>query len=752
MTHPSDDDFLPLMEDEEPSNANPETREWKVLVVDDDEDVHQVTVFALSNTLILGRSIRFLHAYTAEQAVTCLKSEADIAVILLDVVMEREDSGLSLVKTIRKELGMHDVRIVLRTGQPGFAPEVQVIRDYDINDYKLKSELSRSSLYATLTTSIRSYEQIHAIAAGHHGLDTIVHATGRMMARHGLHDVADSIIGEIGRLLRHEELSGLICLRSPAPSEQIRVIAATGRYAPLIERDLDTADDAAASQSISQTFADRRHVFADESCALFLCGKSSRELVAYLDIGAPLDRLQQQLVEVFSSNIAISLDNALLFDQLHDHAYNDQLLHIPNRLDFMRTVSNAILSARMDKTVAIVDIDHFSQLNDALGHRYGDILLKAVAGRLVESLPAGTVVARLAADAFGILGDNETLTPDTLQPLFRQPFIVESTEQTVSVTIGLARLSEVDGNGSEAVKAANIALNLAKANGRGECMYFSRYMEFETRARLRLLRDLRSAFEHERLFVVYQPQFDLRSGRISGIEALLRWRTEDGNFVPPNKFIPLAESSGLIVDIGAWVLRAACHDLKRLNDEGFGGLRVAVNVSIAQFRDPDFILAVDDAIRESGIDPAQLELELTESVAMLDAQLMLATLDKLKQRRISIAIDDFGTGFSSLSYLERFNVDRLKIDQSFVNQMTVSNSSLRIVETIIQLSQSLRLVTTAEGVEQPQQAELLKRIGCTDAQGYYFAKPMAFRQLRAMLAAPEAGHGAVQSDVPPPRS
>ena len=343
-------------------------------------------------------------------------------------------------------------------------------------------------------------------------------------------------------------------------------------------------------------------------------------------------------------------------------------------------------------------------------------------------------MARLAADTFGLLGTNETLRPEVLSALFRAPFFVEGAEQSLTATIGLARLSEIDGNGTEAVQSANIALNRAKTTARGETLYFSRQMETETRARLHLMRELRSAFDQERLFLVYQPQYDLRTKRLTGIEALLRWRAEDGNFIPPDRFIPLAESSGLIVALGAWVLRTACRDLKRLEEESLGDLRLAVNVSATQFRHPEFIRTVDQAIREAGISPRQLELEITESVAMLDVDLTLVTLKDLQSRQVAVAIDDFGTGFSSLEYLERFKVDRLKIDQSFIHQMIHSHGSQRIVETIIQLAQSLELSVTAEGVEQEIQAELLERIGCQEAQGYFFARPMAWRQLRSFLS------------------
>ncbi len=747
MTDPQDEELLTFFEEED-INVLRTVREWKVLIVDDDDDVHQATVLALSNTPILNRTIKFLHAYSAKQALECLQQEVDVAVILLDVVMEREDAGLKLVRTIREDLGLRDLRIILRTGQPGYAPEIDAIRDYDINDYKTKSELSRSGLYTTLTSSIRSYEQIHTLNVGRRGLDMIIQASGQMMTHQSMREFASGIISEISGLLRLD-LDGLVCARERSSSGQLTVIAASGRFAQYIDQPIDTIDDSIVMAALNQTLRERHNQFNEESSVLFFSGKSGNDLIAYLETGTPLDEMNLQLLEVFCTNIAINLDNVALFDQLHDHAYNDQLLHIPNRLAFMRAVGDTIAARKLSDTVAVVDIDHFSHLNDALGHRYGDSLLKGVCQRLIENLPEDTIIARLAADTFGLLGANATITPGTLLPLFREPFVIDGAEQSLSATIGFARLSEVDGNGSEAVKSANIALNLAKNTARGEGCYFTRNMEFETRARMRLLRELRSAFDRERLFVVYQPQFCLKDRTPIGVEALLRWRTDEGIFVAPDQFIPLAESSGLIVGLGKWVLRTACHDLQRLTKEGFRNLRMAVNVSVMQFRSPGFLDIVDNAISESGIDPRMLELEITESVAMLDANFMLATINRLKERNIAIAIDDFGTGFSSLSYLERLNVDRLKIDQSFISQMMQTNSSLRIVETIVQLGHSLKLQVIAEGVEQSAQADLLTRLGCHEGQGYLFARPMAFRQLKTLLTDPS---NTMKTYVPPPIS
>lgn len=733
MVDKDDDDILALVTDDEPGTVHHGHRVWRVLIVDDDQDVHQATEFALTNTPILGRPLHFLHAYSSDEAIELLKRESDISVILLDVVMEREDAGLRLVRVIREELGITESRIILRTGQPGYAPEMDAIRDYDINDYKTKSELSRNRLYTTLTAAIRSYDQIHAINASRRGLGMIIRASAELMAHHGMQEFAAGIITQLAGLLGLAP-EGVVCAhdRSRDP-DHARIIAAAGRYTSCIEQPLSSIDTPSVSGALRKAMETRQSQFAEDSTTLFFPGESGHDMAAYIETSNPLDELDYQLLEVFCTNIAISLDNVVLFGQLADHAYNDQLLGIPNRLSFAKSTDASLTANRKSDTVALVDIDHFSQLNDALGHSYGDTLLAAVSQRLKEKLSPSAIVARVAADTFGVLGDDSIVTPENLQEIFRTPFTLDNSDHQLSASIGLARLTEVDGTGSDAMKCANIALSRAKDGTRGEFCYFFRDMELHARNRVRLLQDLRSAFDKDRLFVVYQPQISLATRQVIGVEALMRWRNDQGRFVPPDQFIPLAENSGMIISMGEWALRTACLELRQFERAGIHNLRMAVNVSVSQFRHPNFLSSVDAVLAESRIDPKLLELEITESVAMLEYEFMLRMISDLKSRGVMVAIDDFGTGFSSLSYLERLNVDRLKIDRSFVSQMTQATSSQRIVETILQLGHSLDLSIIAEGVETEEQATALHTIGCEEAQGYLFAKPLEVNDLMAYV-------------------
>jgi EAL domain-containing protein (putative c-di-GMP-specific phosphodiesterase class I) len=317
--------------------------------------------------------------------------------------------------------------------------------------------------------------------------------------------------------------------------------------------------------------------------------------------------------------------------------------------------------------------------------------------------------------------------------LFRSPFVVQDDVMVVTATMGLTSLLGDGVCGRDALKDANIALKRAKKSRRGSFVMFSAEMGSDIRERVRLLQSLRNAVESERLFIVYQPQIDLVSDSVVGMEALIRWRNEDGTFVPPDRFIPLAEASGMIVAIGDWVLRMACHELVRLQGCGLGNLRMSVNVSQVQFRHPDFLEKLHAALADTRISPNCLELEITESVAMEDAEFMLETLHRVREIGISIAIDDFGTGYSSLSQLRQLPIDRLKIDRAFVSELGGDVLGGHIASMVIELGRNLQLKVIAEGIETPEQAQRLKDLGCHEGQGYLYAKPMTSPMLKEWL-------------------
>lgn len=747
---PEHDELLSFL-DEGESSLSPPTRvaerAWRVLIVDDDHDVHTATEFALGDVLILNRRLQFLHAYSGVEALQLLQREPQVAVILLDVVMETEDAGLRIIQAIREELGLTHTRIILRTGQPGHAPEIDTINRYDINDYKTKSELVRNKLYTTLTTAIRCYDQLRQLDASRRGLEQIVAASNQFIVEQGLQTFAEGVIIQIAGFAGVEP-EGLMCVSAhsayaagaaddPVADAQPIITAAMGRYRHLIQHHLTEIDDSRIVEHLTQCLAERRNVINERSLTLFFAGHEGCDFAAFVDSATPLREVDQHLLKVFCINIALCADNVALVSRLRKQAFVDGLVHLPNRTAFIAAIDQRLKNGECEgMVIALIDVDQFSEINDLLGHHYGDHLLCALARRLEQRPLDQCLVARIAGDKFGVFGSERWVRPDILQPIFTNPFNIQGAQHTVSISLGLAQLSAHPlERGAELIKDASIALKHAKISGIGQAAYYSDTIRTETRERTRLLHDLRHAFDHDHLFVVYQPQVSLHSGMVIGVEALMRWRTEDGAFVPPDRFIPVAERSGLIVGLGNWVLRIALHALTRLRATGYDRLRMAVNVSAVQFRQPRFLQTVEEALRDTGTNPDDLELEITESVAALGFDYVEKLLRQLKATGIDVAIDDFGTGFSSLSYLDRLPADRLKIDKSFVWALDSQQPGRRIAEIVIELGRKLGMNVLAEGVETAAQTTLLRDLGCDDAQGYYFGKPMLLEDLLIWLSA-----------------
>jgi diguanylate cyclase (GGDEF)-like protein len=710
---------------------------WRVMIVDDDADVHSTTTFALGSLELHGRRLEFLHAYSAAEAKELLERHADIAVVLLDVIMEEADAGLHLVHHIRKTLGLHDMRIILRTGQPGYAPEMDAIRGYDINDYRTKSELTRTKLYTSVASAIRAYEQIRGLEASRQGLAEVVRANAELSALHSISGMANGILREAARLIG-QPASGLICsCRGGEHAAGWEVVVAIGDCAELAPSGMLDAGGGAVADAIRRTLAGRRHVFGDGWLTLYFGGKSHCDFAAWLQLERPLDPLRRGLLELFASNIAVGLDNVALMTDLQRAAFYDPLTGLPNRTRLVELIDDGLTRNldMADEVLCLIDIDHFSEINDALGHQFGDALLMAVAGRLRARLHARLQLARIGSDIFCVLGESSEVDPEAIRALFAAPFSIEGQDVQVGSTLGLVRLREHDGSGADALKDADIALKRAKSRQRGGHFYFSRSMGVEIRERVRLMHALRSGFARGELFLAYQPQVELGAHRPFGAEALLRWRTEDGRLVPPDRFIPIAEYSGLIIDIGEWVLREACAELMRLRAAGYLDFTMSVNVSQVQFRHPGFLDMLRAALAATGAPPERIELEITESMAMEEPDLLIERLAQIKRTGVSIAIDDFGTGFSSLSYLQRLQVDRLKIDRAFVTEITGSARGSSIAEMVIELGRNLGLSIIAEGVEDERQAQILQALGCPLAQGFLFSRPLSPEALLEWLGA-----------------
>ena len=422
-------------------------------------------------------------------------------------------------------------------------------------------------------------------------------------------------------------------------------------------------------------------------------------------------------------------------------ALHDALTGLPNRVLLAERLGQSLAQARRyggAVAVLALDLDRFKGINDTLGHGAGDQLLREVAARLQACVRETDTVARVGGDEFVLvqLGAEQPAAAEALCRRLREtlsaPVVIEGKEVAAGVSIGVA-LAPTDGElPDDLVRHADIALYQAKNDGRGRFRFFEERMNAALQARSALERDLRRALAENRLELRYQPQVDLETGRMIGAEALLRWNHPQRGEILPGAFIPLAEETGLILPIGDWVLRSACAEAA-----GWPGLRLAVNISPVQFREPGLIGTVEEALRGSGLAPDRLELEITESVLLEDTEAAVAILQALKSLGVRIAMDDFGTGYSSLSYLRRFAFDKIKIDRSFVADLGRSSDAAAIVRSVVGLGASLGITTNAEGVEVEAQADLLRAEGCNEAQGYRYGRPMPATELVRLVQAQE---------------
>ncbi len=419
-------------------------------------------------------------------------------------------------------------------------------------------------------------------------------------------------------------------------------------------------------------------------------------------------------------------------------AHHDPLTGLPNRALLQDRMQQAIAeSQRNGQTVAVLllDLDQFKTVNDSLGHDAGDQLLKQIAQRLREGLRETDTVGRLGGDEFLILlkglGERAAIEQRVaaLQARLMAPLAVAGTELRISASFGIALYPEHGRDLETLQRQSDTAMYRAKASGRQRWCFYDPSMAAEVQDRMTLHSGLATALERGEFELHYQPQIELASGRMVGAEALLRWRRADGSLMPPAQFIPVAEESGLIVGIGAWVLREACRQAARWPAVDGRLPWVAVNLSALQFRDGDLEQVVVEALQDSGLAPQRLELELTESILISDPATVLERVRRLKAMGLILSIDDFGTGYSSLSYLTQFPVDRLKIDRGFVQQLGSCGQNHTIVEAIVGLARNLGLSCVAEGVETETAAEQLRGLGCAYAQGYLFARPLTLAQL-----------------------
>ena len=844
---------------------------WKVMIVDDDKDMHDVSTLVLKHFTYKDRGLELLHAYSGQEACELMALHPDTAVILLDVVMESDDAGLNAVKYIREELKNRAVRIILRTGQPGQAPEQQVVRQYDINDYLEKSKLTSLYFETSIITSLRSYDDICTISqltTNNDALESIVKArtqdlsAANIMLQQKMEEQAhahealrrsEARLAEAQRIAKigHFELSTSDNLmiwstqihrilgdaetsNSHTLTEFLEFIpkdertqvaekmerAIYHREAYDIEHQLiqpsgniryvrhqgDTVVDEKDITRIVGTLQDitARHLSDIEMLKLSMAVEQSTDgimitdcsgIIEYINpsmekmTGYSKDELLGQSPRVLKSNkqsdsfyqrLWNTIRQGAVFadvvinrhksgrlyyeektitsqknaqgkivnyistgrditermeaqEQLHHLAHHDALTGLPNRTLLQDRLDQAISRARWrERKVAVLflDLDRFKVINDTLGHNVGDLILKQVSQRIANCLREGDTAARFGGDEFAIilndiaaLGDIPHVAKKIIAS-FELPFNYDARELFMTTSIGISLFPDDGSNGQTLLKKSDAAMYHAKKKGRNTYQLYTQKNEHLAIERLTLESDLRRALERDEFILHYQPQLDLSSCMIDGYEALLRWQHPKQGLIPPDHFIPLLEETGMIIAVGEWVLHKACAQEKSNQLSGKPPKKVAVNVSIHQFREKSFIQMVENVLAVTGLNAQYLELEVTEGV-LIDE--IMETGEKLKALHalgISLSIDDFGTGYSSMNYLRRLPFDVLKIDRSFVTDITTNSDDAAIAAAIITLAHSIGLKVVAEGVETMEQLCFLAKLGCDSMQGYLCSRPL----------------------------
>lgn len=470
----------------------------------------------------------------------------------------------------------------------------------------------------------------------------------------------------------------------------------------------------------------------------------------YLNIEVLHSKDELQVISQNISNLAIALDFRekeleATYNNLIHNSNHDSLTGLFNRKYLIDELESSIQKANENSSklaVFFIDLDHFKNINDTLGHNIGDILLKLVAERLTKEIDDKGIIARFGGDEFVVLIENFDTEKQIKNFAIRiieslqEKFQVLDYQLRISASIGISTFPKDGSTNTELIRQADLAMYYAKEHGKNDLCFFSKELFNDLEEKTQIINALKDAIEDFSEFsLVYQPKYSTKTNKIVSIESLVRWNSKSLGYMSPLKFIKIAEETNLIIPIGEWIFKQACEDFKKLLENGYSLEHISINVSSIQLHDKKFFSSLNKIISKTQIDPKKLEIEITESFIVSDSKFVIEVLNKIKEIGISLAIDDFGTGYSSLSYLKKLPIDRLKIDKSFIDDLPTSKESISVVKAIISLAKAFELSITAEGVENKEQLDFLTEQDCDEIQGYYFSKPISFDELKNLITA-----------------
>jgi diguanylate cyclase (GGDEF)-like protein/PAS domain S-box-containing protein len=731
------------------------TKPWNIMVVDDDTAVHDITTIVLEKLVFDDRPVKLTHGYSAKHARELLEDGNEYAVILLDVVMETNHAGLDLVNYIRHVKKDLFLRIILRTGQPGQAPESSVIVDYDINDYKEKTELTADKMRSCIMMAMRSYRdiiKIQELALLREKLQEQVILRNKQLEEKNnqlVNEVQERLFVEQKLNYTNEKLESII----NNSNALISLKDLDGNYDLVNDAFLNTLSfncNSIIGKSDTEIFSrdiatiihsnDKKVLLNREAiqCEELLPNKDGEHF--YLCVKFPLYDDNGDIYRICSIATDIT-DRLEAQNEISRLSQYDMLTELPNRSLFIDRITQAI--ARHDKNnhaVLFINIDRFKVINETLGHDIGDSLLKDIAKRLLFIIREGDSVCRLGGDEFAILLNHLSNEHDVARIAKKiiaelsKTYLIKQKEIIVTASIGISRYP-IDGVSVQALlKKADLAMYKAKQAGKNTYRFCLKEDDIKTSGLLALEVDMRKmlASTQNQLYLLYQPKVTLSDGGFSSVEALIRWQHPERGFISPVDFIPLMEETGLILDVDEWVLKEACRFAYRAEKSGHP-IKVAINLSSKQFITDNLIPILKKVLNETKCSPQYIELEVTESSLINDFEKTKIILDQISAMGISLAIDDFGTGYSSMNYLKRLPFNTLKIDRSFIIDAANKAQDKAIVTTITQLAHNLNMSVVAEGVETVAQYKLLKDLISTSddskIQGFIFSKPLTEKEL-----------------------
>lgn len=711
---------------------------WKVLSVEDNQPYQDVLELALHDMSFMGRKIELLRASSSASAATILSKRQDISLILLDIVMETDDAGFYLIDTIRNVIDDDIVRIVILTGQPGVKPQDKAINEYDIAEYWNKTDLSADKLKSVVKSNLRTWQMSYELKVARRGLQMIVDASRALTVRQDTIEFAHTVLEEIARIINVPNSGGIVCVvNTSTESVQLApIVAASNHFRGFINARLEAIFNTynedkqhRLHRAVFAAWQNQQHFFDSDFTILFFDTSEYDGMQYLMLVDSPhhLDSSHLNLLQAFAENISSGFVNQALMSKLSQLAYLDSPTGIHNRNWLARELSQQSAYHLSKSSLVLFRLRNYEATEMIAGHDYATKMFQSFANFIKQHFEnhyllavwdSQTIALVFSLDKKPGLSDLELVRSSTMA--------MDDLEIQLQFTVGVLNFKDTQKLGlSEVLVLANMALS--KAQRRGIPVYeFDSELIQRLSGRMRILTEMKRALATGKpFFLALQPKVNLLTGDPVGFEALLRWRMEDNSMCPPSDFIPIAEASGLSLEISEMVLSKTIEAIKVLSQQGYH-LPVSFNLANRDIAIPTIINHINRCITEREIDATLLDIEVTETQATYDYEIINPLLRSLIDKGVGVSIDDFGTGYSSLAQLADLAATTIKLDQKFVNDLTSDNNekALHIVQMISRLAERFQFNLVAEGVETEHQRQLLIENGYQCAQGYLFARPM----------------------------